>query len=104
MQHFFSQLAAFERDGQPFALCTVIDAGGSTPGRVSFHMAVLPDGRSFGTVGGGKLEHLCTEAALEVLRKGHARIVEYHLDKSAQGIGMACGGTVRVFIENVAAR
>src|SRR6185369_17478392 len=42
--------------GVSFALCTVVSARGSVPGKAGAKMIVLRDGSQFGTVGGAGLE------------------------------------------------
>ena len=49
--------------GVSFALCTVIRARGSVPGKAGAKMIVLADGEQFGTVGGAGLEERTKELA-----------------------------------------
>lgn len=84
---------------RPVALVTVVEATGSTPGKTGAMMAVLNDGTIIGTVGGGKLEGEITKAAMECLKKGEDRLLQYHLQDDEQGIGMQCGGDAQVFIK-----
>ncbi|SMP51966.1 XdhC family protein [Anoxynatronum buryatiense] len=81
------------------ALITVTEATGSTPGKTGAMMAVLADGTSYGTVGGGKLEGEVTKTARECLKTGEDRLLNYHLKDDAAGIGMQCGGDAQVFIK-----
>jgi len=81
------------------ALVTVTEATGSTPGKTGAMMAVLADGSSYGTVGGGKLEGEVTKAARECLETGADQLLSYHLKDDADGIGMQCGGDAQVFIK-----
>ena len=105
MESVFQVMARLEQEGTHFAVCTVIDATGSTPGRTSFRMLVQSDGTQTGTVGGGKLELLATEAAREALRTGDSRVVTYDLEQEGRNsIGMLCGGQVTLFIEYVGCR
>ena len=105
MESVFQVMARLEQEGSQFVVCTVIEATGSTPGRTSFRMLVQSDGTQTGTVGGGKLELLATEAAREVLRTGSSRVVTYDLEQEgANSIGMLCGGQVTLFIEYVGFR
>ncbi len=102
---FFKRVAELEERGEAFALCTVVDTGGPSPGRVGFRMVVLGAGHAFGTVGGGALEHHTIQAAQEVLRSGESRLLTYKLaSKADDGIGMACGGVAKVYIEAILPR
>lgn len=82
----------------PVALVTVIAITGSVPGKPGAMMAVKEDGTTTGTVGGGKLEHKITLEALEALKQGRSREVEYNLATDKE-LAMTCGGTLRAFIK-----
>jgi len=88
--------------GREVALVTVIETDGSTPGDAGNRMLVFPDGSIVGTVGGGKLEALCIQEALDALSLGRSKKATFELTPS--GIGMACSGRVEVFIEVFSAR
>jgi xanthine dehydrogenase accessory factor len=63
-------------------------------------MVVFPDSRSEGTIGGGKLEKLAIQDALELLKNGGFSYRQYRLmPEDEKGIGTECGGDVDVFIE-----
>lgn len=104
--HFFETLAHLEATSTPFAIVTIVEASDNAPGRTAFKMCVTEDGRIVGSIGGGALEYGAKNTALEMLRTGErTRLMTYHLTDAEQGgIGMACGGTVQVFIETIAPR
>jgi len=82
------------------AILTVVRTSGSSPRDVGAKMVVLPDGSTEGTIGGGKLEKLAVQDALEMLKKGGCSYKQYRLrPEEEQGIGAECGGDVDVFIE-----
>lgn len=83
----------------PVALVTVIEATGSTPGKTGAIMAVLADGTTLGTVGGGKLEGEITKEAVTCLERGEDRLLRYHLKDDEKGIGMQCGGDAQAFVK-----
>ncbi len=65
-------------------------------------MLVYADGTILGTVGGGLLEAKIREEALRCLHDRTPRLLELTLDdKSADGIGVLCGGMVKVFVEPI---
>ncbi len=104
MEDIYKKLPELISRNAKLALATVIMASGSTPGDVGVKMAILPDGTTHGTVGGGKLEYLVTRDAVEALKNNASAIKEYELkpeegSKENSGIGMECGGKVTVFIE-----
>ena len=105
MESVYQYAARLEQEGREFAVCTVIDAQGSSPGRTAFKMIVLPDGSQMGTVGGGTLELAVAQAAREVLAQGKSRVVNFELNPEGKdSLGMLCGGQVSVYIEYVGSR
>jgi xanthine dehydrogenase accessory factor len=80
----------------PAALVTVVGSSGSTPRHVGAHMLVSRDGRQWGSVGGGAVEHAVVEVAVEVAGGAPARRVEHHL---VRDLAMCCGGTMELYIE-----
>ena len=95
LKHITDQMA----ENRPAALVTVIEAAGSTPGKTGTMMAVLEDGTTVGTVGGGKLEGEIIKSARECLETGENRLLKYHLKDDEKGIGMQCGGDAQVFVK-----
>jgi len=89
--------------GRDHALITIIAAEGSTP-RSSGKMLVFADGECLGTIGGGRVERLAAQDAQKAMRNGGNLRRAYALTEEQEGIGMACGGSVEVFIETFAAR
>ena len=85
--------------GKRIVIVTVLEASGSSPAKAGFKMLVSDAGDSWGTVGGGKLEHHAVGVARELLASGGMR--EERLELSA--LGMVCGGEVRLLFEQVAA-
>ncbi len=83
--------------GQDVAMVTVVKAEGSTPRETGASMLVFPDGKIDGTVGGGKLEALCIEAAQDAIKWNQNQFKVFDLTEEA--IGMACSGHTEVFIQ-----
>jgi xanthine dehydrogenase accessory factor len=98
----YAELARLTAAGEEAALCTVISASGSTPREEGAKMLVRADGSIVGTVGGGAVEKAAIKEALDVIKRGRAKKMEYKLN--AQGdLGMLCGGDTEIFIEPIAA-
>jgi len=105
MDSIYQYVAKLEQEGREFAVCTVINAQGSSPGRTSFKMVVLPDGTQHGTVGGGKLELTVLGAARDAIAEGKSRVVTFDLSQNGKdNLGMLCGGQVTLYIEYVGSR
>jgi len=81
-------------DEKRFALAEILESTGSTPLKVGAKMAVLKDGRTCGTVGGGKLEAAVIEKSLNLMNsQSRAETVYFDLSKrDDSGLGMICGG------------
>jgi xanthine dehydrogenase accessory factor len=81
------------------ALVTVLSARGSTPRDAGAKMAVLPDGRTVGSIGGGCAEAGVTRDAIDIIRSGGYRLRTIDMTDPAEEDGMACGGIMEVLIE-----
>ena len=64
----FEIASELEKKNLPFALVTIIRTNNIVP-RKSSRMIVLPNGESYGTVGGGDAERIAKKKALEALEK-----------------------------------
>jgi xanthine dehydrogenase accessory factor len=105
----FKRISQLQKESGIIAVATVVRVHGSAPRETGSKMAILPSGRTEGTVGGGKLEKLVIEDALSLMGVAKAPAVEggkgfayreYRLtSEDEQGIGTECGGNVDVFIE-----
>ena len=81
-------------EGKKVALATVTETKGSSPASPGQMMAVLADGSSLGTVGGGASEHSVIQLALEAM-KNNDSVFNFFFDHSANG--MICGGSMSGF-------
>ncbi|MFQ5993913.1 MAG: XdhC family protein [Acidiferrobacterales bacterium] len=94
--------AAWRKAGKRVALATVISTWGSSPRPVGSQLAVETDGRFVGSVSGGCVEGAVVREALEVIKEEKPRLLEFGVsDDQAWKVGLACGGTVRVYVEHV---
>ncbi len=82
-----------------FVMATVIESKGSVPGKTGAKLIYTEDHQLFGTVGGGLVEAEVLKEAEKVLETTESKTLEYNLTKSEKGIGMNCGGSVKVFLE-----
>jgi len=94
MNDVLSFVSKCTSEGTKVALVTVtktIEGSPSTPGQM---IAVLADGSSVGTVGGGISEHLVKIRAVCAIKNGE-NAFDMTIDHAAQG--MVCGGSMEVF-------
>lgn len=98
MKSIYTEISKIEKDGTVAALAILIDSTGSTPRKATTKMIVFENGSIFGTIGGGKLEHLVIEEAKKVIKSNTPGVFEYDLTMDA---GMSCGGFAKVYIEPI---
>ena len=83
-------------------IATVIETWGSAPRRVGSQLIVSGDGHMEGSVSGGCVEGAVVLEALDSLKDGKTKVLEYGVsDDDAFAVGLACGGKMRVLVEPV---
>lgn len=88
--------------GKGAALATVVQTWGSAPRPVGSLLAISSDAELAGSVSGGCVESAVAAEALEALEDGACRILSYGVsDEEAFGVGLACGGEIRVMVEPI---
>jgi xanthine/CO dehydrogenase XdhC/CoxF family maturation factor len=96
------QAANWRAEGHDVALATVVSTWGSSPRPTGSQLAVDGDGRMVGSVSGGCIEGAVVREALDAMQTGQPRLLEYGVtNEQAWEVGLACGGTVQVFVEKV---
>ena len=97
------QAARWRDDGRRVALATVVATWGSAPRRVGSQMAVTDRREMVGSVSGGCVEGAVVEEARQMLGAGgEPHLLEYGVsDETAWSVGLACGGSVRIWLEAV---
>ena len=106
MQSKFDNLlkvaAQWHEKGSGAVIATVIETWGSAPRRVGSQLIVSGDGNMEGSVSGGCVEGAVVLEALDSLKDGKIRLLEYGVsDDDAFAVGLACGGKMRVLVEPV---
>jgi len=102
MKNFFSLVAELERKAQPFAIATVIKIQGSSSAKPSAKAVINQVGDViYGWVGGGCAEAFIREEALKCLGIGTTALIDVQMNAEKLEEGMACGGTMQVFIEPI---
>ncbi len=91
--------AEWLRDGRRVVGATLVETIGSAPLDPGAQMLVDDRGNIEGSVTGGCVEAALVEEAQRILGGKPAGIVTYGVsDDEAAGVGLMCGGTVRVFV------
>ncbi|MGG5460431.1 XdhC family protein [Clostridium sp. B9] len=85
-------------NGRKMALVTITMANGSTPRKNGSMMSVDEYGKIVGSIGGGAIEHVVTNRAVECLEIGKGEKFEYDLNAGGK-VKMVCGGAVEGYIK-----
>ena len=94
--------ATWRAAGEQVALATVTETWGSSPRPAGSQMAVTKSGKMAGSVSGGCIEGAVVKEALEAIKDGKPRLLDFGVtDEQAWDVGLACGGKVQVFVEKV---
>jgi xanthine dehydrogenase accessory factor len=100
MRDVLPELQTWSKEGQLFAIATVVQTWGSAPRQAGSKMAVAADGRLAGSVSGGCVEAAVIEAAREVVSSRTPRLLHFGVaDEEAWTVGLACGGAIDVFVD-----
>ena len=82
------------------ALATVIQTWGSSPRRAGAKMALTPDGKITGSVSGGCVEGAVFDTGVEVLKSNRPQLLHFGVaDETAWDVGLACGGSIDIFVK-----
>ena len=96
------QAARWREAGRGVALATVVGTWGSSPRPLGSKLAVDSDGAFVGSVSGGCVEGAVVTEALEAIRDGKPRLLDFGVsNEQAWEVGLACGGKIEIFVERV---
>lgn len=100
MRDLLTDYQRFVKAGKPFGRAVVTSVWGSAPRPEGSSMLASGDGTIAGSVSGGCVE---TATALEIeqaIARGSPKLVTFGVtDERAWEVGLACGGTIKVFVE-----
>ncbi len=92
-------------EGREVALATVVQTWGSAPQPVGSQLLIDSEGNFLGSVSGGCVEGAVIAEASEVMASGTPKLLEFGVeDETAWQVGLACGGTIRVYVEPLKAQ
>ena len=96
------QAARWREAGKSVALATVVSTWGSSPRPLGSKLAVDSEGAFVGSVSGGCVEGAVVTEALETIRDGKPRMLDFGVsNEQAWEVGLACGGKIEIFVERV---
>ena len=100
MREILADLNHWLSVGERIALATVVWAEGPSPRPLGARMAVTASGQMTGSVSGGCVEGTVFEEAQGVLDGGPPKRLHYGVvDETGWEVGLACGGTIEVYVE-----
>jgi xanthine/CO dehydrogenase XdhC/CoxF family maturation factor len=101
-EDILSEVQGWRQAGERVALATVVATWGSSPRPLGSQMAVTASGRITGSVSGGCVESAVATAAMETLETHRPQLLHYGISSErAWEVGLACGGQLQVFVEEV---
>src|SRR4028119_474046 len=84
---------------EPLAVATVVRTYGSAPRQVGSKMVVTQAGMIAGSVSGGCVEGAVFQECQQTLRTGQPKLLTFGVSNEQAGdVGLACGGTIEVFV------
>ncbi len=98
MFEIYEKLVELIRSGGRAIMVTVTEVSGSVPRHSGSKMIVHPDGKIFGSIGGGKIEKEVIIDALKLMNKDICCKKSYKL---SEDLDMLCGGSVEFLFEPV---
>lgn len=91
-------------EGRSVAMATVVATWGSSPRPVGSQLIVDDRQAMLGSVSGGCIEGAVVQEAGAAMKDGRPRLLEFGVsDEDAWSVGLACGGSVQVYVEKLEA-
>jgi len=101
-EQVLDQAAVWSEAGLGVAIATVTSTWGSSLRPTGSQLAVNAQGAFVGSVSGGCVEGAVVQEALDAIRDGKPRRLTYGVsNEKAWELGMACGGTIEIYVEKV---
>jgi xanthine dehydrogenase accessory factor len=102
MRDILDEVQRWRESGERVAIATVIQTWGSAPRPAGSAMALTAGGKIAGSVSGGCIEAAVVESGLRCLSTGRPERLHFGVsDETAWSVGLACGGTIEVFVEPI---
>ncbi len=103
MNDLLDDIDRWRRAGERIAVARVVDIEGSGPRDPGAAMAVTESGEVAGSVSGGCVEGAVVAEALSILSgEREPGVISFgYSDDEAFAVGLTCGGTIHLFIEEL---
>ena len=103
MLELLDDIERWRSDGHRVAIARVVDIEGSGPRDPGAAMVVSENGEVAGSVSGGCVEGAVVAEAMSILAGERDRgvITFGYSDDEAFAVGLTCGGTIHLFIEEL---
>jgi xanthine dehydrogenase accessory factor len=103
VREVLNDIERWRKQGKRIALARVVEVEGSGPRDPGATMAVSSDGEVTGSVSGGCVEGAVMSEALSILdgERGPGVVTFGYSDDDAFAVGLTCGGTIHLFIEEL---
>ena len=91
------------KTNQKVVLATVIQTWGSSPRQVGSRMIVNENGDFSGSVSGGCVETAVVRECIDLIKENKAcKKIEFKVsNENAWEVGLACGGEIAVYLEQI---
>jgi xanthine dehydrogenase accessory factor len=100
MRDILTDIERWQQEGESIALATVVQTWGSSPRKAGSRMALTASGKIAGSVSGGCVENAVVEAGIESLKFKRPQLLHFGVaDETAWEVGLACGGSIDVFVQ-----
>jgi len=104
MNEVLDRIQAWRRSSTPSALATIVAVERKAPRGPGAMMAVSAKREIAGSISGGCVEPSVVETSTRVLDSGEPELVSFGISEDdAFAVGLACGGTIHVFVEPLSA-
>ena len=102
-EKIFEEANDWIKANQTVVLATVIQTWGSSPRQVGSRMIVNDKGDFSGSVSGGCIETAVVRECISLLKENKPfKKIEFKIsNESAWKIGLACGGEIAIFLEQI---
>lgn len=102
VEDFYAKTLELRQTNKSFVVASVIEVIGSASARVGSKAIFDDAGKNLlGWVGGGCAERFIGEESVKVISEGRPRTILADLDDEIFGLGVACGGKMKVFLDPI---